>query len=95
MLGACLAGSIGLQLFIPQIIRSFIDLASARGPTSELTRLALTYLGFSILNQLLSAMSTYVSANIGWTATNALRADVFRHALSLDMPITKTVCRVK
>lgn len=89
MLGLCLAGSIALQLSIPQIVRSFIDLAAATGPTSELTRLALTYLGLSILNQLLSAVSTYLSADIGWTATNALRADVFRHALGLDMAYHK------
>jgi hypothetical protein len=28
LLGVCLMGSIGLQLFIPQIVRSFIDLAT-------------------------------------------------------------------
>jgi ATP-binding cassette, subfamily B, bacterial len=84
LLGMCLLGSIGSQLYVPQIIRSFIDLAVAGGAMNNLARLALLYLGLSILNQLLSAGSTYLSAGIGWSATNLLRADLFRHTLDLD-----------
>ena len=88
LLGLCLVAATGLQLYIPQIIRSFIDLAAAKGPAQELTRLALTYLGFAVVNQLLSAAATYLSADVGWAATNALRADLIqsrtaaRHAVS-------------
>jgi ABC-type multidrug transport system fused ATPase/permease subunit len=92
LLALCLLGSIGLQLYIPQIIRVFIDLATGggnSGDTSALTRLALTYLAFAVLNQLLSAASTYLSADVGWAATNALRGDLFRHALGLDMAYHK------
>ncbi|HKX29841.1 MAG TPA: ABC transporter ATP-binding protein [Blastocatellia bacterium] len=85
LLGLCLLGSTGLQLFIPQLIRSFIDLAVAGGAMNKLMHLALLYLGLSILNQLFSASSAYLSAEIGWSATNQLRADLFRHTLDLDM----------
>ena len=89
LLGVCLFGSIGLQLFIPQLLRSFIDLASGQGPLAQLTRLGLTYLGLSVANQVLSAVSTYLSAGVGWDATNLLRADLFRHCLSLDVAFHK------
>jgi len=42
--------------------------------------------GYALLSQVLTVISTYVSTNMGWTATNALRADLARHCLSLDMP---------
>lgn len=89
LLSVCLLGSIGLQLYVPQIVRSFIDLASARAALDVLTRLALTYLGLSVVNQLLAASSTYLSADVGWRSTNALRADLFRHVLGLDMAYHK------
>jgi len=89
LLGTCLLAATGLQLYIPQIIRTFIDLAAAKGAAQELTRLALTYLGFAVANQFLSAAATYLSADVGWAATNALRADLFSHGLRLDMRFHK------
>jgi ATP-binding cassette, subfamily B, bacterial len=89
LLAICLFSAVGVQLYIPQIIRAFIDLAAASGPAAELKRLALTYLGLALANQGLSAASTCLSADVGWSATNALRADLFRHALGLDMAYHK------
>ena len=89
MLCVCLLGMIGLLLFIPQIVRSFIDLATAGGATNDLLRLALIYLGLSILYQLLSGGSAYLSADLGWKATNLLRGDLFRQTLDLDMAYHK------
>lgn len=89
LLCVCLLGTIGLQLFIPQIVRSFIDLAAAGGAMNDLVRLGLIYLSLSILNQLLSGSSGYLSADIGWRATNLLRADLFRQTLDLDMAYHK------
>ena len=85
LLGLCLLAATGLQLYIPQIIRAFIDRAAARDAVEELTRLALAYLALAVATQLLSAAATYLSADVGWAATNALRADLFSHALRLDM----------
>lgn len=89
LLCVCLLGMIGLQLFIPQIVRSFIDLATAGRAMNDLLRLALLYLSLSILNQLLSGGSAYLSADIGWRATNLLRGDLFRQTLDLDMAYHK------
>ena len=85
VLSICLFGSVGLQLYIPQIVRRFIDLAASGGSASALSVLAFTFLGLALANQGLSVASTYLSADIGWSATNTLRADLFRHALGLDM----------
>ena len=35
--------------------------------------------------QIVAALATYVSAAVGWTATNALRADLALHCLRLDL----------
>jgi ATP-binding cassette subfamily B protein len=80
-----LLASAGLQLFIPQIVRSFIDRGVGGAPVHDLARLGFAYLGLSILIQVLTTASTYASADIGWRATNRLRVDLLRHALSLDM----------
>ena len=89
LLSVCLLSWIGLQLYIPQIVRSFIDLAALGGAMNDLARLGFIYLCLSILNQLLAGSSVYLSADIGWSATNLLRADLFRHTLDLDMAYHK------
>ncbi len=89
LLALFLFSSIGLQLYIPQIVRSFIDQATHGAALQALTRLAVLYLGLAVINQLLSAASTYLSASVGWSATNQLRTDLFRHAVNLDMAYHK------
>ena len=91
-----------LQVINPQLLRLFIDsaLAQARDGSpsaagdgvaagaSEDTLLyaALAFLGIGLANQLLSAYATYVSNDVGWRATNRLRAGLTLHCLRLDMP---------
>jgi ABC-type multidrug transport system fused ATPase/permease subunit len=89
LLAVCLFTAIGLQLYIPQLVRAFIDLATAKAALEQLTGIALTFLALSVCNQGLGAAATYLAADVGWSATNALRADLFRHALSLDMSYHK------
>jgi len=89
LLALCLFGSVGLQLYIPQIVRRFIDLAVGGGPGAGLDALALTFLALALANQGLTVASTYLSADVGWSATNQLREDLFRHALGLDMAYHK------
>jgi len=81
-----LLSSIGLQLVDPQILRYFIDSATSGKMGANLFGAALLFFGIALLSQLLTIASTYVSTNVGWTATNALRADLARHCLYLDMP---------
>lgn len=90
LLGVLLFGGIGLQLYTPQLLRSFIDAATTAQPMSLLTRLAIIYLVLSLLNQVLSAAATYVSQDVAWSTTNQLRADLAEHCLHLDMTFHKT-----
>ncbi|GGJ50405.1 ABC transporter ATP-binding protein [Deinococcus roseus] len=85
---AMLAG-IGLQLWIPQVTRDFIDAATQKAPEGTLIHLAVLFLVFALLNQAFSTLSTYLSADIGWTTTNRLRVDLFRRVLRLDMRFHK------
>ncbi|MCC6539599.1 MAG: ABC transporter ATP-binding protein, partial [Bryobacterales bacterium] len=89
LLALCLALATGLQLYIPQILRAFIDSAANKATDEQLLHLALTYLVLAIVNQLLGAGATYLSAYVGWSATNALRADLFAHCLHLDLGFHK------
>ena len=89
LLAISLFSGIFLQLYAPQIVRTFIDAAASGAAVAELVRLALAFLAVALVNQLLAALSTYLSADVGWSATNALRTDLFRHALSLDMAYHK------
>ncbi len=77
--------SIGLRIFAPQIMRSFIDSALAGEAMRTLIRTALAFIGVALLQQVMSVSVTYLGENVAWTATNALRAELAWHALNLDM----------
>ena len=79
-----LVGSIVLELLGPQMIRTFIDIVQSSGQTRTLTIVALLYLGVVVGGRLVSAGASYFSENVGWNATNRLRADLVRHCLNLD-----------
>jgi ATP-binding cassette, subfamily B, bacterial len=85
LLAGFLFGTIGLQLVIPQILRRFIDTATSGGPQESLTQAALLFMGVVLVGQLCHALAAYFSAEVGWTATNLLRADLTLHCLKLDL----------
>ena len=85
LLAVLLLGNIGLQLVNPQIMRHFIDTAQSGGDLQALLRVALLFIGIALVQQVVSVLATYTSENVGWTATNALRADLAQHCLRLDM----------
>ena len=85
LLALLLLGSIGLQLVNPQLVRSFIDAAQAGSSLATLLRLALLFLAAACLNYLLTLALTYLSEDVGWRTTNALRTDLAAHTLRLDM----------
>jgi len=89
LLAVLLLGSIGLQLLNPQIIRFFIDTSQgpegASGPQQTLVAAALLFLGLALAQRVAGVATTYVGENVGWQATNALRADLALHCLRLDM----------
>jgi ABC-type multidrug transport system fused ATPase/permease subunit len=89
-LAALLIGSIGLQLLNPQIIRTFIDATQTPGAGETLLLAALAFLGIGVAQRIVALATTYLSLNVGWKATNALRSDLTLHCLRLDMPFHKT-----
>ncbi|MBH5318898.1 ABC transporter ATP-binding protein [Paenibacillus sp. GSMTC-2017] len=85
-----LFGSIGLQLVNPQIIRYFIDTAGSDKPIELLMYAALLFIGFSLVQQIIAVIATYVSENLAWRTTNKLRGDLAEHCLRLDMSFHKS-----
>jgi ATP-binding cassette, subfamily B, bacterial len=85
ILAVVLFSNIGLQLVSPQILRSFVDSAQAEKPPSDLINFGLIFIGVSVFQQFVNLLSVYLSETVGWSATNALRADMVEHCLGLDM----------
>src|SRR5215212_4662035 len=83
LLAVLLLSGIGLELLNPQILRGFIDTAAQAGAVAQLTRAALLFIGVALIQQLVTVVATYMSQSVGWTATNALRADLLAHCLGL------------
>jgi ABC-type multidrug transport system fused ATPase/permease subunit len=87
MLTLLLFVSIGLEILNPQLLGHFID--SVQSSMQVLVRIALLFIGLVIANQLVTALASYMSEDISWRATNALRADLALHCLNLDMSFHK------
>jgi ABC-type multidrug transport system fused ATPase/permease subunit len=89
LLTLLLLGGIGLQLVNPQILRRFIDTAMGAatnaGALRELLLLAGLFIGVTLITQMVTVGATYLSEQVGWTATNMLRGHLARHCLRLDM----------
>jgi ATP-binding cassette, subfamily B, bacterial len=85
LLATLLFGSIGLRIFAPQIMRSFIDSALAGEALQTLTWTAMAFIAVALVQQMIAVSVTYLGENVAWTATNALRAELAWHALNLDM----------
>ena len=83
---ALILTNIGLQLVNPQIMRYFIDEAVAGSPLRTLMAAAGLFVAVALVQQVIGVLATYTSGQVGWNATNALRSDLARHALFLDMP---------
>jgi len=85
-LAVLLLGGIALQLVGPLLLRAFIDGAVAGDGLRGLQLLAGLFIAASIVSRVASVAAAYFSEQVGWTATNLLRADLLRHCLRLDMP---------
>jgi len=85
LMAILLLAGIALQLFVPQILRQFIDAASTGESTNFLLRLAGIFLAIAMFQQILSAFAVYISGDVGWRATNQIRNDLAQHCLRLDM----------
>jgi ABC-type multidrug transport system fused ATPase/permease subunit len=82
--------NLALQLLIPQIIGRFIDSVTQGEALSRLVRLGVLFISTAFLGQIFAIISAYFTQNVGWSANNALREDLTRHALNLDMSFHKS-----
>ncbi|MFN2110090.1 MAG: ABC transporter ATP-binding protein [Anaerolineae bacterium] len=80
-----LLSSIGLQVFNPQIMRNFIDAAQSGAEMRVLLTSAVLYIGLALTQQAVAIGASYFGENVAWTATNALRGEMARHCIYLDM----------
>ena len=88
MLALCLAIGVGLQITAPQMTSRFIDLVARRraaAPMDRLLLLAALFIAATLVGQLVRLAGSYFSASVGWSAANALREDLARHCMALDM----------
>ncbi|MGB6298765.1 MAG: ABC transporter ATP-binding protein [Rivularia sp. (in: cyanobacteria)] len=85
-----LFSTIALQLINPQIISYFIDTAVAGGSTQKLYTAAFIFIAVALATQLFSIGAKYLSENVAWTATNALRCDLVTHCLYLNFSFHKS-----
>ncbi|AGY58654.1 ABC transporter ATP-binding protein [Gloeobacter kilaueensis] len=85
LLALLLFATVGLQLANPQVVRFFIDAALARSPVPVLLGSGGVFLAVGLVQQLCALAVVWVGENVGWTATNQLRADLARHCLQLEM----------
>jgi ATP-binding cassette subfamily B protein/ATP-binding cassette subfamily C protein len=90
LLALLLFGSIALQLLNPQVIRYFIDTAQAGVADQTLLLAAAVFIVAGLAQRAIAFGTLVVGENVGWSATNALRADLARHCLRLDMSFHKT-----
>lgn len=85
-----LLSGIGLQLANPQLLRYFIDsVMSGETATQPLLIVAGLFIAIALANQAVSVIVTYLSENLAWLATNALRTDLVAHCLRLEMAFHK------
>ena len=89
LLAVLLFSSIALQLISPQVIRYFIDTAQSGRSDQALLLAAGIFIVAGLAQRAFAFGTLYVGENVGWTATNALRADLARHCLRLDMSFHK------
>lgn len=85
LLAVLMLGGTALQVVNPQIVRTFIDTASAGADGTKLVRAALAFLGIALLQQAVAVGASYVGENLAWITNNALRIELNRHCLRLDM----------
>ena len=90
VLGLLLVLSTALQLAGPQVLRAFIDAATGAAPGADLRAIAALFVGLAVLQQGCALLAAYSGEHLGWATTNALREDLARHCLTLDLGFHKS-----
>ena len=94
LLTILLLTSIGLQLLAPQLLGRFVDAATSQGgqgdgSANRLYAIAGLFFAAVLAQKALFLISVYLTEDLGWATTNALRADLTGHVLRLDMGFHK------
>lgn len=89
LLAMLLLGTITLQLVAPQVIRRFLDTAVSSRDLAVLTTISAIFFIVVISQKALSLVTIYLTEDLGWATTNALRGDLAAHVLRLDMGFHK------
>lgn len=89
LLSVLLIGGIGLQLGGPQVVRAFIDATQSGASQGVLLATAALFIAIAAIQRIIAVTTLYMGETVGWGATNALRADLLRHVLRLDMSFHK------
>lgn len=90
LLGAVVLVDIGLQLANPQLIKRFIDGAIAGDSASTLIPIAAWFIVIALVQQGMAVWATYLAEDVGWSATNSLRAELADHVVRLDLGFHKS-----
>ena len=85
-----LGGSIALQLLGPQLLGRFVDTAAdGDGSANRLYVIAALFFAAVLTQKVIHLVTVYLTEDLGWATTNALRADLTAHVLRLDMSFHK------
>jgi ABC-type multidrug transport system fused ATPase/permease subunit len=86
-----LGGSIALQLLGPQLLGRFVDTAAGGedGSANRLTAIAGLFFAAVLAQKVIHLVTVYLTEDLGWATTNALRGDLTAHVLRLDMGFHK------
>ncbi len=82
--------SAGVNLINPRLVSSFIDTAVETGPIYTMINSAILFLVLSVIGQLVTILSTYISKKVAWKTTNSLREDLMRHCFHLGPGFNNT-----
>jgi ABC-type multidrug transport system fused ATPase/permease subunit len=77
--------SIGLQLANPLNLRAFLDAATTGAPAERMLQLGILFFVLAVVQQGAALATAYLGEDLGWRATNRMRADLAGHLLRLDM----------
>lgn len=76
---------IGLTLYIPQLFQKFIDGVTNGLDTNAILLIALMYVASVFFVEVLNALSSFFIQKLSWKLKIALRSDMLKNLLGLDM----------
>ncbi len=85
LLAVFLVLTVGFQLGTPLLLRAFLDAVSAQAAMSIIMRVAVIYIVAAFALRGVQVGENYLAEVVAWKATNALRIDLVRHCLALDL----------